>query len=42
MCSSDLIVQLGTSLGSVFLLFPMKVAGAHAHGNRGKYPVPGS
>ena len=36
------IVELGTSLVSVFLLFPMKVAGSHAHGNRGKYPVPSS
>ena len=36
------IVQLATSLGYVFLLFPMKVAGAHAHGNQGKYLVPGS
>ena len=36
------IVQLGISLGSVFLLFPMKVAGAHAHSNWGKSPAPGS
>ena len=36
------IVQLGTSLGSIFLLFPMKVAGAHAHSSQGKSPAPGS
>ena len=30
------ILQLGSFLGSVFLLFPMKVAGAHAHSNREK------
>ena len=29
-----------SSLGSVFLLFPMKVAGPHAHSNRGKSPPP--
>ena len=36
------LVQLGSSLGSVFLLFSIKVAGAHAHSNRGKSPAPGS
>ena len=36
------LVQLGSSLGSVFLLFPMKVARAHAHSNLGKSPAPGS
>ena len=36
------IVQIGSSLGSIILLFPIKVAGAHAHSNRGKSPVPGS
>ena len=36
------IVKLGSSLGSIFLLFPMKVTGAHAHSNRGKSPAPGS
>ena len=37
-----IIVQLGSSLGSVFLLFPIKVARAHAHSNQGKSPAPGS
>ena len=36
------IVQLASSLGSVFLLFPTKVVGAHAHSNRGKSLAPGS
>ena len=30
------IVQLGSSFGSIFLLFPMRVVGAHAHSRRGK------
>ena len=35
------IVQLGSYFASVFLLFPMKVAGGHAHSNQGKSPGPG-
>ena len=38
--SSRGIVQLRSNFGSIFLLFPIKVAGAHAHSNRGKSPVP--
>ena len=30
----------GSPLGSIFLLFPMKVAGAHAHSSQGKSPPP--
>ena len=38
--SSRGIVQLRSNFGSIFLLFPIKVAGAHAHSNRGKSPAP--
>ena len=34
------IVQQGSS--SIFLLFSLKVAGAHAHSSQGKSPAPGS
>ena len=30
----------GSPLGSIFLLFPMKVAGAHAHSSQGKSRPP--
>ena len=33
-------VQLGSSLGSIFLLFRIKVAGPHAHSYHGKIPGP--
>ena len=33
------IVQLGNSFVSIFLLFSMKVAEAHAQSSRGKSPV---
>ena len=36
------IVQLGSSLGSIFLLFRIEVAGAHSHSILGKSPAPGS
>ena len=32
------IVQLGSSFGSIFLLLPIKVAGAHPHIVAGKIP----
>ena len=36
------IVQLGSSLyGSIFLLFPIRVAKTHAHSSQGKSPAPG-
>ena len=31
---------VGSSFGSIFLLFSMKVAGAHAHSSQGKSPLP--
>ena len=33
------IVQLGSSFGSISLLFLMKVAGAHAHSSQRKSPA---
>ena len=36
------IVQIGSSFGSIFLLFPMKVATSHTHSGRGKSTAPGS
>ena len=36
------IVQLGITFGSIFLLFPMKVAGTHGDSSRGKSSAPGS
>ena len=36
------IVQKGSSFCFIVLLFPVRVAGAQAHGSRGKSPVPGS
>ena len=36
------IVKLGSSLGSIFLLFPIRVARAHAHSSWGKSPAPSS
>lgn len=36
------IELLGWIFGSIFLLFPMKVAGAHGHSSRGKSSAPGS
>ena len=35
------IEQFGSSSGSIFLLFSMKVAGPSAHSSRGKYTDPG-
>ena len=36
------IVQQRSTFGSIFLLFPIKVARAHAHSSHGKSPVPSS
>ena len=33
--------QPGSSFGVIFLLFPKKIAGVHAHSSRGKSPTPG-
>ena len=33
------IVQLGSSFGSILLLFPMRKAGAHADSRQGKSPA---
>ena len=38
--SSRGIVQLGINFGRIFLLFPIRVARAHAHSNQGKSPAP--
>ena len=32
--------QPGSSFGLIFLLFPKKIAGGHAHSSRGKSPTP--
>ena len=36
------IKWLGLCFGSIFLHFPIKVAGGHSLSSRGKYPAPGS
>ena len=36
------IVQIESSFGSIFLLFPIKVAAAHTHSSQGKSPAYGS
>jgi len=36
------IAQQGSTFGSIFLLFSMKVARVHAHSSQGKSPTPGS
>ena len=33
-------MELGGSFGSIFLLFPIGVAGAHTHSSPGKSPAP--
>ena len=38
--SSRGIVQPGSNFGCIFLLFPKRVAGAHAHSSQGKSPAP--
>lgn len=40
-CQVYVISRLGSSFGSIFLLFPMKVAEGHVHSCRGKSPTPG-
>ena len=36
------IAWQGSTFGSIFLLFPVKVARAHVHSSQGKSPTPGS
>jgi len=36
------VYTAGSPFGLIFLLFPKKIAGGHAHSSWGKSPTPGS